>query len=113
MAQPNSRQTTLSKRTSGYSPNIIIEQVAKHFGVEPESYRGFRCSAEGRAVAALLCRELTSASLAELSKCFGLSHPDSSANLIKKAKKMIKDAKPFKKQYNQIKQHLLKTENQV
>ena len=35
------------------------------------------------------------------------------ANLIKKAKKMIKDAKPFKKQYNQIKQHLLKTENQV
>ena len=29
------------------------------------------------------------------------------------AKKMIKDAKPFKKQYNQIKQYLLKTENQV
>ena len=64
-------------------------------------------------MAALLCRELTNASLAELSKCFGLSHPDSSAYLIKKAKKMIKDAKPFKKQYNQIKQYLLKTENQV
>lgn len=113
MAQPNSRQTTLGKRNSGHSPNMIIEQVANHFGVEPKAYRGFRCSAEGRAMAALLCRELTNASLAELSKCFGLSHPDSSANLIKKAKKMIKDAKPFKKQYNQIKQYLLKTENQV
>jgi len=74
---------------------------------------GLRCRSEGREIAALLCRELTNASLAELSTAFGLTHPDSSANLAKKAKQLLGDSKKYKNNYHRIKETLLKTENQV
>ena len=57
---------------------------------------------EGRELAALLCRELTGTSLAQLSIAFGLGHPDSSANLVKKAKRIISDQMHIKKNYTMI-----------
>jgi len=93
-----------------FTPEWIISQVANQFDVSPDAYVGFRCRCEGREIAALLCRELTNASLAELSTAFGLAHPDSSANLAKKAKQLLGDSKKYKNNYHRIKETLLKTE---
>gem|GEM_PF-1979877 len=113
LAKPTGRRESLSKRHSGFTPELIISQVANQFDVSPDAYVGFRCRSEGREIAALLCRELTNASLAELSTAFGLAHPDSSANLAKKAKQLLGDSKKYKNNYHRIKETLLKTENQV
>ena len=50
----------------------------------------YRRSAVGRDVAALLCRRWTTATLRELSGRFGLSHPDSAADLIERGKRLAK-----------------------
>jgi putative transposase len=113
LANPTGRRKSLAKRASAFSPESIISQVANHFEISDETYIGFRCRAEGREIAALLCRDLTNASLAELSKTFGLGHPDSSANLVKKARKLVAGSTKSRNTYNRIKRELLKTENQV
>ena len=61
----------------------------------------------------LLCRELTTKSLAELSRAFGLGHPDSSANLIKRARKLTSESQKVNKTHKQLKSEILNTENQV
>jgi hypothetical protein len=53
-----------------------------------EAYRAYRSAAGGRDVAAMLCRRWTTATLRELSGRFGLSHPDSAADLIKRGKRL-------------------------
>jgi len=113
LAKPTGRRKSLSKRHSGFTPEWIISQVAIQFDVSPDAYVGFRCRCEGREIAALLCRELTNASLAELSTAFGLAHPGSSANLAKNAKQLHGDSKKYKNNYHRIKERLLKTENQA
>ena len=74
----------------------------------------FRSSAAGRETVALLCRRYTGSSLAELSEAFGLGHPDSSANLVRRAKLREKKSSDFRRQMKEIETHLLlKTDNQV
>ncbi|HMP78096.1 MAG TPA: transposase [Pirellulaceae bacterium] len=113
LAALTGRRKSLSKRHSGFTPEWIISQVASHFGKTPDDYFGFRCRSEGREIAALLCRELTGVSLADLSTAFGLTHPDSAANLAKKAKRLVGECKKYRDNYHRIKQTLFKTENQV
>jgi chromosomal replication initiation ATPase DnaA len=93
-------------------PRVQFPVAAEH-EVEASSYIGFRSRSPGRDVAALLCRELTCSTLADLSHEFGLRHPDSSANLIRRAKRQLRESKSFKKGFERLKRKLLKTENQV
>jgi hypothetical protein len=68
----------------------------------------------GREIAALLCRRYTSATLAELSERFGLHHPDSSANLVRRAKKRAGQSAAYRRQIALAESKLAtKTENQV
>ena len=76
-------------------------------------YVGFRCQAPGREMAALLCRRFTSSTLAELSKAFGLRHNDSSANLVRRAKRMEVESRKYRDRIEEIEQLIVKTENQV
>ncbi len=108
--QSNSR---LVRRTRAIDPSEVFTTVAREFGVDPTDYRGYRASAAGREMAALLCRQLTPATLAELSETLGLAHKDSSANLIKKAKRLERQSKTYAKQIQRLTDDLLKTENQV
>ncbi len=78
-----------------------------------ETHVRFRLSAPGREVVALLCRQLTSTTLAEMSKRFGLNHPDRAANLIQTANQQIASSPKFKKNFNSIRERFLKTENQI
>jgi len=59
----------------------------------PEDDVGFRSGAAGRDVAAHLCRRYATATLAEHSDAFGLSHRDSSADLVKRARRAIEQNK--------------------
>jgi REP element-mobilizing transposase RayT len=73
-------------RKSQHSIESVIAATAKEYGVDPDDYTGFRSRAPGRDVAAYLCRRYTTATLAELSRVFGLSHRDSSGDLVKRAR---------------------------
>jgi hypothetical protein len=70
------------RRVSPVSVDEIISATASEFSVTPVEYKGFRSGAAGRDMAAYLCRRYTRATLRELSERFGLSHPDSAADLI-------------------------------
>ena len=54
--------------------------------------------AGGREMAALLCRRWTSVTLAELSDCFRVRHLDSSANLVRRAKKRAEQSASYRRQ---------------
>jgi hypothetical protein len=69
---------------------------------------------QGVLVAALLCRRYTSATLAQLSERFGLRHPDSSANLVRRAKKREEESAFYRRQIARAESQLaMKTESQV
>jgi len=75
------------RRSSVITVDSVLAATAREYGVSSEAYCGFRSSAGGRDVAAYLCRRYTTATLAELSHRFGLSDPDSSSDLVKRAKR--------------------------
>lgn len=68
--------------------DAILDATALTYGTSADTYCGYRSSAGGRDVAALLCRRWTTATLRELSGRFGLSHPDSASDLIKRGKRL-------------------------
>ena len=74
-------------RKSTRSIETVIAATAKEYEVDPRDYAGFRIRAGGRDIAAYLCRRYTTATLAELSEYLGLSHRDSSGNLVRRAKR--------------------------
>jgi len=92
----------------------ILSVVAKHHKVDPQEYIGFRSGAAGREMAAYLCRQWTGVSLAKLSAVFGLEHPDSSSNLVRRAKRRAEESSEYQKTITLLESKLgLKTENQV
>ena len=68
--------------------DAILDATALEYGTSADAYCGYRSGAAGRDVAALLCRRWTTATLRELSGRFGLSHPDSASDLIKRGKRL-------------------------
>lgn len=103
----------LLRRSRAFSVDEIMDFVATEYEVECSQYTGFRSSAPGREIAALLCRQLTTCTLAELSNALGLKHPDSSANLTRRAMNRLGKSTSYRKRFDAIKERLLKTENQV
>ena len=82
----------LVRRVSPVSVDAIISATASQYAVTPDEYVGFRSGAAGRDVAAYLCRRYTSATLRELSERFGLSHPDSASDLIRRGAKRLEQS---------------------
>ena len=75
---------------------------------------GFRSQAAGREMAALLCRRWTGETIASLSERFGLKHPDSASNLVRRAKSRAESSRQYRKAIADIEYNLeLKTENLV
>ena len=67
---------------------------------------GFRSGAAGRDMAAYLCRRYTTASLRELSDRFGLSHPDSASDLVRRGAKRIEQSSEAVRQQAAIEKKL-------
>ena len=61
----------------------------------------------GRLVATLLCRRFTGCTLAELPSAFGLGHPSSSANLVRRAKAHEAKSTSFRHQVKNLEPQLL------
>jgi hypothetical protein len=72
------------RRMHPVTVEAILDATAMHYGTTADAYCGYRSGAGGRDVAAMLCRRWTTATLRELSGRFGLSHPDSASDLIKR-----------------------------
>ena len=102
----------MAKRSRAIDPEYIMRMVAKEHGSTMKAYQVFRSKAEGRAMAALLCRELTNISLAGLSELFKLGYPNSAANLVRRAKNDIAEQPRTKRMYGRIKKKLNKNEKQ-
>ena len=68
--------------------DAILDATAMQYGTSADRYCGYRSCAGGRDVAAMLCRRSATATLRELSGRFGLSHPDSASDLIKRGKRL-------------------------
>jgi hypothetical protein len=104
----------LRRRMKVVAPAEILSKTAAVHGVDTEAYVGFRSPAAGREIAALLCRRYTGVSLATLSATFGLRHPDSASNLVRKAKKRAVLSVKYRKTIATVERALgVKTENQV
>ncbi len=96
------------------SMDEVIAETAAYHDLEEQDYIGFRCAAAGREIAAYLCRRWTGEPLSQISKRFGLSHPDSSSNLIRRVKKRMDESKDYHQAIDEIEYKLgLKTENQA
>jgi len=98
----DSQEARRSLRRTRHSVDEILLTTAKEFGVDPREYVGFRSSAAGRDVAAYLCRRYTTATLAELSAVFGLSHRDSSGDLVKRARRGLETNKTIERRIRKI-----------
>jgi REP element-mobilizing transposase RayT len=94
--------------------DAVISATAQEYGVDPGEYVGFRSGAAGRDVAANLCRRDTTATLAELSATFGLSHRDSSGDLVKRARRRMDNDKAIERRMLKIEKRLcLKSESRI
>ena len=103
-----------ARRMKVVTMDVIITETAAYYDLDENEYVGFRCTAAGREIAALLCRRWTGAPLSEISNRFGLSHPDSSSNLIRRATKRMNESKEYLQAIEDIEYNLgLKTENQA
>lgn len=71
------------------------ETVTAHAGWIPNL-------AAGREVAALLCRRWTGETIASLSQAFGLAHPDSASNLVRRAKLRIDKSREYRQAIDDI-----------
>jgi REP element-mobilizing transposase RayT len=94
------------RHLSPISVDDIISATAAQFQVTPDEYVGFRSSAPGREMAAYLCRRYTRATLRELSERFGLSHPDSASDLIRRGAMRLEQSKEMARQLRAIEEKL-------
>jgi len=102
------------RRLKLVSVDEIISATASQFSVSPDDYVGFRSSAAGRDLAAFLCRRYTRATLRELSARFGLSHPDSASDLIRRGAKQLEKSRAVARQMTAIEKKLkMNPESQV
>ncbi len=89
-------ETPKVRRLTSLDSKQVNASVAVYFNVSPSSYQS-KCSAvAGRDLAAYLAHRHTTATLRELATAFGLTHPDSVSNLIRRAQTAISTSKTQK-----------------
>ena len=85
----------------------VVQVVAQFYGVRAESYSARRSQAPGRDLAAYLVHRRTTATLREVAALFGLGHPDSSSNLIRKAEKSLAQSTTLRADLEEIERLML------
>ncbi len=99
-------QLPRARRLMSLDAEEVISAVAKYYEVDPATYAARRSPATGRDLAAYLAHRRTTATLRELAALFGLGHPDSVSNLIRRAEKAIGQSAALKKDIEQIEKSL-------
>lgn len=91
----------------------VIAAVAHHYGIAVEEFQRRRSNAPSRDVAAWLCRRLTTVTLRQLAEVFGLNHPGSVSNLLRRAERALEKSKQLRDDTDAIRQYLEKTKNEA
>ncbi len=99
-----------ARRLAGYDYRAVLAAVAEHYGIAVDSFLQQRSGAVSRDLAAWLARELTPVTLRELSAAFGLTHPDSVRNLIRRADRALLGSRRLRDEIEAIRHCLPKTE---
>ena len=100
-----------ARRLACYDYRAVLGAVAEYYGIAEDRFLRQRSGAVSRDLAAWLARELTPVTLRELSAAFGLTHPDSVRNLIRRVDRALVGSRPLRDEIEAIRQRLLKTEN--
>ena len=101
-------QTPKARCLTSLDANQVIATVAAYFKATPSTYQSKRSTAPGRDLAAYLAHRRTTATLRELAIAFGLSHPDSVSNLIRRAQNAISTSKSQKQDLEKVEELLQK-----
>ncbi len=102
-----------AKLLSSLTSQEVITIVANFFSVDAAAYRQKRANIDGRDLAAYLCHRRTTATLRELAEPFGLNHPDSVSNIVRRVEKELLQSKKLQATLAELDKLLLKTENRV
>ncbi len=101
-------ETPKARQLTSLGDKQVIANVAVYFSVSPSSYQSKRSAVAGRDLAAYLAHRHTTATLRELAPAFGLSHPDSVSNLIRRAQTAISNSRTKKLELERIEKLLHK-----
>ena len=97
-----------ARRLMSVDAKQVIATVADFYNTSPASYQSKRSTAVGRDLAAYLAHRRTTATLRELAIVFGLTHPDSVSNLIRRAEIAISASKLQRQALSRIEELLQK-----
>jgi putative transposase len=102
-----------SRRLSTVATETVLAAVAEYFGVVPTTFQERTRGDECRDVAAWLTRRWTTATLRELAESFGLSHPGSVSNLLRRADRAVAESSRLSRAVDAIERRLTQTKNEV
>ena len=106
-------QVPAARRLRNVDPERVLDVVAGHYGISVEAFRQRHNGSQARDVAAWLARRLTTATLRELAVAFGLNHPDSVNNLVRRIDRRLVASRELRERIEGIHETLTKTGNRV
>jgi len=102
-----------ARRLSNVGTETVLAAVAEYYGVSPTTFQERGHGDEHRDVAAWLTRRWTTATLRDLAESFGLNHPGSVSNLLRRADRAVAESSRLRRAIDAIQQRLKKTKNEV
>ncbi|MBN1854122.1 MAG: transposase [Pirellulales bacterium] len=103
-------EVPLARRLRGIPLVDVLLATASHFEVDMTVFTEQRNALLCRDVAAWLARRLTTLTMRELAGSFGLRHPDSVANLTRRADRAMKKSPRLRNEVDAIRRELLQME---
>jgi len=111
----NPDEVPAARRLASLEPATVLAAVARYYGVVPDCFQERRSGQLARDVAAWLARRRSSATLRVLAPEFGLSHPDSVNNLVRRVDRALAESRKLRHDIEMIERILEspKTENRA
>jgi chromosomal replication initiation ATPase DnaA len=85
----NQDEVPAARQLASLDAAIVLAEVARYYGVDQDCFQVRRSGLLGRDLAAWLVRHHSSATLRELAPIFGLNHPDSVNNLVRRVDRAL------------------------
>ena len=104
--QRNPDEVPAAQRLGTLQPATVLAAVARYYGVGHDRFHERRSGELARDVAAWLARRRTTATLRELAPAFGLSHPDSVSNLIRRIDRALAKSRQLRQDIELIERSL-------
>ena len=102
-----------SRQLASLDSKTVIATVAEYYGVDSDQFKVRRSRELSRDVAAWLCRRLVSGTLRDLAAAFGVEHPDSVRNLVRRVNRALSTSRSVQKDVETLRDQLMKTANRA